>query len=492
MGTIARQSIRNFLWSNLGIIVGSIYTFAIVPKAFNEHPEYWGLVQLLTYYSQILLSVVLLSIPTIILRYYPRFSQEGRKNEFFSASLLLLMTGTVITSLVFAVIGRPLGESRGDDGLYSRYFWIIIPVLIFSVLFELYTAWSKARLKSTVPNFLKESFLKIWTFVVILLYFYHAIGYPLFLLLYFSVYAVQLYLIWAYTHKTEKIAIIPKPKLIKEIYSKEILSFMGFNILGIATYTLMSKIDILMIGKLQSLEFVSYYSIALAIIAFIQLPEKSISAISVPSLSHFINSNDMDNIRNLYKKTSLNQFILSSYIFLGIWVNIDTVTLYLGEKFGNIQYVVLFLGLAKLVDVITGLNGPLISMSKYYKVAFWMQIVLVVLLFFSNLILIPRYGINGAAFGSLVSICIYNFLKTIYVYRKYGIWPFTWNTLKALLIITVSYLMIIPIPVFQNLWLDLFVRSFALTVIYFLMILVFRISEDITTVQKQIFKSIFK
>ena len=492
MGNIARQSIRNFFWSNWGIIIGSIYTFALVPKAFNDRPELWGLIQLLIYYSQILLSVVLLSIPTIILRYYPRFSQKGEKNEFFSASLMLLLAAILAVSLIFAIIGKPLGESRGNEGLYAQYFWIIIPVLFFSALFELYTAWSKAQLKSTVPNFLKESFIKTWNFVVIVLYFYQLIGFQVFLLLYFAVYVVQFYLIWQYTNKTEKITIIPKLGLVKEVYSKEIYSFMGFNILGIATYTLMSKIDILMIGKIQNLEYVSYYSVALAIIAFIQLPEKSISAISVPSLSHFLNNNDTEGIRNLYRKTSLNQFILSAYIFLGVWLNIHHITQYLGAKFGNIEYVVLFLGLAKLVDVITGLNGPLISMSKYYKIAFWMQIFLVILLFITNLILIPIYGINGAAFGSFLSICIYNFMKTVYVYRKYGIWPFTRDTLWALLIAGVSFTLISLIPVMPNFWLDLLLRSAALTLLYFMLIIGFGISEDITSLQKHLVKTLFK
>jgi len=254
----------------------------------------------------------------------------------------------------------------------------------------------------------------------------------------------------------------------------------------------MNKIDILMIGKMQSLEYVSYYSVALAVIAFIQLPEKSISAISVPSLSHFLNNGDMKNIKNLYKKTSLNQFILSAFIFLGIWVNIDNVTLYLGEKFGNIEYVILFLGLAKLVDVLTGLNGPLIAMSKHYKIAFWLQIFLVILLFTSNLILIPIYGINGAAFGSFLSICIYNFMKTIYVYNKYKIWPFTWNTAGAIVIASLSLILIKLIPDHPNFWLDLVIKSVALTVLYFLLIIGFRISEDINSVQKHIFKQIFR
>jgi O-antigen/teichoic acid export membrane protein len=491
LGTIARQSTKNFLWSNLGIIIGSIYTLAIVPKAFNSHPEYWGLIQLLLYYSQILMSVVILSIPTIILRYYPQFSQQGKKNEFFSASLYLLLISSFFVSVIFGLIGKPLGKSSADDELYARFYWLIIPVLIFSVLFEFYAAWSKARLKSTVPNFLKESFLKLWSFAVILLYFYQVVGYHLFLMLYFSAYAVQVYLIWWYTNKTEKITIIPDFGVIRKTYSRSILSFMGFNILGTATYVLMYKIDILMIGKMQGLEYVSYYSVALAIIAFIQLPEKSISAISVPSLSHFLNNNDMDNIKNLYKKTSLNQFILSAFIFSCVWININSVTLYLGEKFGNIEYVILFLGLAKLVDVVTGLNGPLISMSQHYKIAFWLQILLVILLFTSNLILIPIYGINGAAFGSFLSICIYNIIKTIYVHNKYKIWPFTWSTVGAIIIAGMSLVLIKWIPDHPNFWLDLMIKSIVYTILYFILIIGFRISEDINSIQKHIFKQIF-
>lgn len=491
MGNIARQSIKNFIWLNWGTVIGSIYILILVPKAFGESPELWGLIQLLLYYCQILVTVVTFSIPTVILRYYPRFAQTGNKRQFLSASILLMLITTFIVGIIYAFVGRFLGGSSDRDVLFGQYYLIIIPVILFSALFELFAAWSKAQLRSTVPNFLRESFIKTWNFVVIILFFYNIIEFQVFVFCYFTAYLFQFLLITGYINKSERIATIPQIGSIREVYSKEIFSFMGFNILTLATATLMGKLDIIMIGNMMDLEFVAYYSVALAMVSVVQLPEKSISAISVPTLSHAINKNDLSLIKSLYKKTSLNQFILCAFIFLGIWVNMHNISQFLGEKFGDIEYVVLALGLAKLIDVITGLNGQLIALSKHYKVAFLLQSLLVVLLFFTNLFFIPRFGINGAAFGSFISISIYNIIKTIFVYRKFSIWPFTNNTLKVLLILMVSYFVISLIHNISSIWIDIIVRSTILTLLYFILIIVFNTSEDINAIGKQIVKTIF-
>ena len=83
-------------------------------------------------------------------------------------------------------------------------------------------------------------------------------------------------------------------------------------------------------------------------------------------------------------------------------------------------------------------------------------------------------------------------MKTVYVYRKFKIWPFTRNTYGALLIVAATFALITLIPVISNLWIDLIVRSVALTLLYFMLIIGFRTSEDITSVQKQFFKTLFK
>ena len=47
--------------------------------------------------------------------------------------------------------------------------------------------------------------------------------------------------------------------------------------------------------------------------------------------------------------------------------------------------------------------------------------------------LIPIYGINGAGVATLIAFSSYNLLKSVFVYRKYGLQPFYKETLQTTL-----------------------------------------------------------
>lgn len=486
MGIVARQSIKNFFWSNIGILVGALYTFLIIPRVFEENPAQWGLIQLIIYYNQILLPITLLSIPTVIIKFFPSFKKEGKSNELYSLSLIIVTTTVVLVAALFVVFRKYLfADEEGIENM-TRYILLVVPILLFSSIFEVLAAWSKVNLKSTVPNFLKDSFLKIWNFLVVLIFYFQLISFDTLIILYFVIYAAQAGLMLFYLKKHETIAFKFSKSTLRSTFKKEHLSFMIFGIMGTAAFTLMNKVDVIMIGKMLSLNEVAFYSIGLALVAFVVLPEKSISAISVPTLSHLLEKNDLVGIHTLYKKTSINQLVISSYIFIGIWINMPSISAYLGPKFGNIEYVVLFLGLAKIVDVFTGLNGPLIGISKYYRSALVMQLILVVIVIISNLVFIPRYGINGAAFASFISVSLYNTIKTVFVYSKYKIWPFSIKSLLAILIGLLAITVNRFIPEFEGIIVDVIIRSIIFSILFIGLILWLTISEDLNVLFRNI------
>jgi hypothetical protein len=49
-------------------------------------------------------------------------------------------------------------------------------------------------------------------------------------------------------------------------------------------------------------------------------------------------------------------------------------------------------------------------------------------------ILAKSYGIIGPAIGSLVSISVYNFIRIILLWKKFKLYPFTFHTLKTILL----------------------------------------------------------
>ena len=71
--------------------------------------------------------------------------------------------------------------------------------------------------------------------------------------------------------------------------------------------------------------------------------------------------------------------------------------------------------------------------SPYYRTVLFLGVFLVIGAVLMNRWLIPLYGINGAGVATLIAFSSYNLLKSVFVYRKYGLQPFYKETLQTTL-----------------------------------------------------------
>ena len=81
--------------------------------------------------------------------------------------------------------------------------------------------------------------------------------------------------------------------------------------------------------------------------------------------------------------------------------------------------------MSKLIIMVFGYSSELISLSKYYKFNVLTILILAIIGIILNIILIPVFGLTGAAAASLTSIIIFNIIKYIFIKIKFGISPFT-------------------------------------------------------------------
>jgi O-antigen/teichoic acid export membrane protein len=277
------------------------------------------------------------------------------------------------------------------------------------------------------------------------------------------------------------------------------ISYGLFVLAGGASAILVSKVDMMMIGKLMNLESVAYYTIAFFIGNVILVPSRAIGSITAPLIAKAWKEKNISEIKEIYEKSSLNQLLLGGFIFLIIWLNIDEGLALLPEKFQGGKYVVLYIALSKLFSVATGVNGQIIINSKYYRFDLYSNFILLIITIFTNYIFIPEssplseyniVGINGAAFATALSVIIFNSLKMMYVYFKVGIQPFSFRTIKSILLIIFVYFSLM----FLNLtFLDIpnmIVKSLLISIIYFSIMFVLRISEDLNSMIKDLWNNL--
>tara|TARA_B100000902_G_scaffold33428_2_gene40091 strand:- start:9165 stop:10088 length:924 start_codon:yes stop_codon:yes gene_type:complete len=282
--------------------------------------------------------------------------------------------------------------------------------------------------------------------------------------------------------------------IFNEVNIKRLFRYGFFVLIGGASAIIVSRVDMIMIGKYVGLTEVAYYSVAFFIGNVIRVPARALGSIASPIISRAWKESDMQKIYDIYYKSSINQLIFGGFIFLIVWLNIDDALLFLPEKFRGGKLVVLFIALSQLFNVTTGVNGKIIINSKFYKFDLYSNIILLVITLFTNYLFIRDtsplfeygiYGINGAAFATALSIFIFNFIKLLYLYIKIKIHPFTIKTLFTLILLIVIYFLINFICFPENLFLRIFLKSFTIFLLYFSLVFVFKLSIDIENIVKK-------
>jgi hypothetical protein len=140
----------------------------------------------------------------------------------------------------------------------------------------------------------------------------------------------------------------------------------------------------------------------------------------------------------------------------------------------------------------TGANSEILINSGYWKLSFFTQLMVLILLIPGNYFMIKAFGIVGSAYSNLIGFFIYNFIRCMIIKVKYDMLPFDMNTLKVLLIAFLVYLVLLAIPSIENVYLSIALRSTVIVVLFGGAVLFWKVSEDVTKVYVDVKKKLFK
>ena len=162
-----------------------------------------------------------------------------------------------------------------------------------------------------------------------------------------------------------------------------------------------------------------------------------------------------------------------------------------GEMYRQGKWVVLLVAATRLVDLATGLNGEIITYSKYYRYATFLTIALAALTVVTNGIFIPLYSINGAAYAYAVSFLLFIGLKLGFVWVKFRLQPFTGKTLLCLLITAAVYGVVQLLPAsghsVATSLINTVIKSLVIAVLFGLLALWLNVSPELNQLLKSFY-----
>ena len=150
---------------------------------------------------------------------------------------------------------------------------------------------------------------------------------------------------------------------------------------------------------------------------------------------------------------------------------------------------IFFIGIKNVIEMATTMSNTIIQTSAYYRINTLFISLFLILMVLFMLILIPVKGITGAAISILISYSIIAFMQYIFLKIKFRIDPFNYKILIAFFISLISYVPGYLIPLQDNFIIDIFLRTALTSGIFFISIVIMRVSEDINKFLNHIFKT---
>lgn len=195
----------------------------------------------------------------------------------------------------------------------------------------------------------------------------------------------------------------------------------SYPLLLVESMTFMSVwIDQLMLGLLGTNEDVGIFNVCVKYAMIASLSVQALNTVSAPKFSEYFFKKDFKSLAKNFRSTTKMIFwtsfpiVLSLVLFPNFFMNL------LGDSFENGSVALIFLSIASLINVMTGSVGTLLQMTGNQNI---MQRILLTSVFIElvlNALLIPYFGVAGAAFASLGGNAVRNFSMSFYVRKYFG------------------------------------------------------------------------
>lgn len=481
MGIIAKQSIYNVVSIGLAFLIGAVNMVYLYPTYPGK--EFQGLIVALLANSNLIQPFISFGVQHTLIKY---FSEAQSKEERDRLLWFVLLFPLVIIALIlpfyfqFNTVLLELIAGKGNG--VSRFPFLILAIAISTAYFEVFFSWLRVHLKTVFGNFLKEVYPRVLVFLLLMAYILEWIdldGFINFLIIgyYLRLLCVMCYSFFIY---------IPSFNFHLPSNWTSLLRYSALIFLSGAAASFILDIDKSMIFAITKDENVAFYAVALYIAAVIEAPGRAMFQITSPMVAQALNSNDLNQLEELLKKSSINLMVVSGLAFLIINLNLlDFYKLINQPGYASAFSAVIIISLGKFFSMSMGCLNNIISNSKYYPYVFWFSVSSAVLAVLLNYYLISAYGIMGAAFATLIVILFINSCKLILIYYAFNIHPYNRKSLSIIGSIFLIYGMVYSIPSIGSPILAILLRSLAILILFLVPFYFFKWSSEIAAVLKR-------
>ena len=484
MGIIIRQSLKASVAVYLGVVIGMVNVLLV--STYYLSKEQLALMRILVENSLVFAAFSQLGIGAIIDRYFVRFKDDEKKhNGFLVFALIYPLFGLFIFGILYVLLKAQIVAYFAEKApLLNHYHILTLPltfIWIYLVVLEIYC---KNHSRIAIPMFLREVLLKIINIALILMFAFGWINFDWLMYGMVVMYALILVASVLYVKRLKKLYFTLNWSIFRGDFFRQMFIYGVIVTSGVLGYGVLKFIDRVMLANEKGLADAGVFILAVMIAGIIEIPKKTIAQISAPIMAKYIHQKEYDQAQDLAQNGAINQFWAGSLVWLGLFACIDEIFMFLpkGNEYAQGKYVILFIGLAHVLDMSVGFVSEIISYSKKYYYTTILLFICAGMVILGNNYAIPLYGINGAATVTGLVVLFFALSRVVVVWFVFKISPFTKNHLKMLAINILIIGLILICPKTDNNLLVAFgvivAKTLFILLIFFFLLIKLNISED--------------
>ena len=484
MGIVAKQTSLNVMIIGIAFAIGGLNTLVFYPL-FLSAKEY-GLVVFLLASSNLLMPLIGFGVHQTIIRFFSSYNSREEQQLFMSSVILFPLFIALIVGGIGVLFYHSIATALSiKNPVITNYTWVIFVVAVATAYFEVFYAWARVQLQSVAGNALKEIFPRLYLFLLLMALYFFELSFHNFIVALVSGYYLRLLMMIVLANSCY-------PLRVRLHFSSNIRSILTYSVtilLAGSAGSLIIDIDKFMIPQLEEIKQTAFYAVAIFAATLVEVPARAMWQILSPLVATAVNKNNTNEVNSLYRRSALNLVVVSGWFFLLVNLNSEALfSLLPNEGYQKATLVVLYISLAKLITMMFGCGGAIISNSSFYQISLVFSIVMALGVSILNMIWIPLYGIDGAALATLVVVGVSIVVKIIYLQFKIKANPLSWNLFKALIAVGILYTLFQYIEWTFSPLVQIGLTSTLVSALYFLIVSQFKLSDDLLRLLNRIGK----
>lgn len=349
-------------------------------------------------------------------------SEGQEKNEYYTASMALRSI-YLILCIAFLFIAAALFPA--SIIMETGIFWWIIAALLIDYFYgsRIYAAYADGKVNAfQVSLFLNTAVRSLFQIAIVF------IGHHLFGLM--GGFLVGMICAAVFVHRYNQLKLV---KFSKEHF-KRVLTYSALIFLVMSCFLIYQNIDVVMIGHYMTETEAGIYRIVYQFSMLAGLAAISVKAVLYPKFSAWNETKEIAKIADgLRSGTSLSLMLAIPIFFSVLILGHDFIYLFYGEAYVAGVTALFLLSLIQIITVFMYLQSICLNAVSHPKFAFFSIAVGVTANIALNIILIPMYGMEGAAAATAIAMLL-NAVLAYLLLRKVIPVRYNWKSISKMVI----------------------------------------------------------